>query len=65
MVIKITKKQNVKVDGVKFVAVPQRDCRGCAFKAGGYEQVCTAVKCGATERADNTSVIFIRTEKMA
>ena len=61
MDIKITKKQNVKVDGVKYVAKPFDECAECAFNPGReLADVCTQVPCGQAEREDGRSVIFVR-----
>lgn len=57
MDIKITKKQNVKVGGVKYVAKPFQGCAGCAFDNPTFREACGQVHC-----ADGRSVIFVKKE---
>lgn len=61
--IKITKKQNVKVDGVKFKAVPYTGCVDCAFDKIG--DACEVAPCPAYQREDGLSVIFMKKEQVA
>lgn len=60
MNITITKKQNVKIDGVKYKAKRQLDCNGCAFDHRD-EKFCRPMPCRAQMRADEHSVIFVKT----
>ena len=63
MNIKITKKQNVKIDGVKYVAVTARpDCTGCAFEFTPNMSVCKHIPCCPVIREDGREVIFIRAQ---
>ena len=60
MTIKITKKQNVTADGVKYLAKPDRNYSLCAFNS--LARICISAPCITVDRADNTSVIFIKKE---
>lgn len=61
MEIKVTKKQNVKVDGVKFKAQEQASCtcHGCAFDKD-LTEVCDYAPCQSHTRGDGMDVIFVR-----
>lgn len=61
MNIKITKKQNVVVDGVKYVTdrVDGYRCTHCAFDMAMH-MVCEVAPCGTGERRDGRSIIFIK-----
>lgn len=61
MEIRITKKQNMVVDGVKYKAyVAQDSCVGCAFHGGKYTGACREAPCIRDMRGDKRSVIFIK-----
>lgn len=60
MDIKVTKKQNVKVDGVKYKAVLGDSCIGCAFDRGPHFEVCGPAPCQARSRDDGREVIFVK-----
>lgn len=60
MEIRITKKQNMVVDGVKYKAKAQSSCEGCAFRYGDLAAACTAAPCGPVLRDDGYSVVFIK-----
>lgn len=58
MDVKVTKKQNVKVDGVKYVPQEQRGtCLGCAFDRAHMRAACNLAPC--TGREDSREVIFV------
>ena len=67
MSIKMTKKGNAKLDGVKYKAVPGTTCEGCAF----YELPLDCDYALCTSRMRNAdgythqcvSVIFVKKEK--
>lgn len=78
-IIKITKRGNVKIDGVKYVATPLGPddcacrgcaCRGCAFSGRGME-ACRQVPCCDFERGEpgfkhyGKDVFFVKPEEQA
>lgn len=66
MKVKITKKENVKVDGVKYLAVPAHpSCLGCAFEFAPNMSVCRHTPCVPEARADGRNVIFIQAQEKA
>lgn len=62
MEIKITKKQNVKVDGVKYVAKAYEGCAGCAFQPIEMDSACREAPCSSGRLLDGLSVIFVKKE---
>lgn len=68
MEIRVTKKQNIVVDGVKYKAkeVGHGVCTGCAFDPGPMAETCRAVRdtdvCTSTYRADGRSVVWVKKE---
>jgi hypothetical protein len=59
MTIEVTKKQNIRIDGVKYKAVASDGtCMGCDL----YEGSCFAVPCVPPDRMDSRHVIFVRKE---
>lgn len=62
MDIKVTKKQNVKVDGVKYKAVLGGTCTGCAFDDTAPHEACGRAPCHASSRDDGREVIFVKKE---
>lgn len=62
MKFKLTKKQNVVLDGVKYKAVAHTStghaCRQCALDQ--EVDACVLTPCQAHHRADGREVIFIR-----
>lgn len=68
--VKMTKRGNVRVDGVKYKAVEHNNCRGCAFSRDhgepSYEPACRYSSCGPMSRdvegyrLRSKSVIFVK-----
>lgn len=66
MEIKITKKQNVIVDGVKYKAVLDGTscggCKDCAFDTPEMQEPCRKAPCELNLRNDSRDVIFIKSD---
>lgn len=63
MEIRITKKQNVVVDGVKYKAKNSYGgCAGCAFRRE-VASACDAAPCANHARDDKREVIFVVKKK--
>lgn len=68
MEIRVTKKQNIVVDGVKYKAkpVPPGTCRGCAFYGPERRETCPKVGeekvCTSITRTDDQSVVWVKKE---
>lgn len=68
MEIRVTKKQNIVVDGVKYKAkpVPPGTCRGCAFYGPEGRETCRRVGdkdvCDFHSRTDYQSVVWVKKE---
>lgn len=69
MEIRVTKKQNVVVDGVKYKAVPTDEfdaddpCTVCHLHRKHFNNTkaaCSSAPCGSPDRDDNRDVVFIR-----
>jgi len=62
MKIEISKRQNVRIDGVEYVAVANANvgCRRCAF---GDIDGCRSIPCLPDMRKDNQHVIFVKKEQ--
>lgn len=58
MEIRVTKKQNMVVDGVKYKAETNDSCEGCAFQ-DKMHVACGRAPCGPTLRDDERSVVFV------
>lgn len=60
---RVTKKQNVVVDGVKYKAKPSGSCDACVLKSSKYDGVtfrCNSAPCLESERVDGRRVIFVK-----
>lgn len=71
--MRMTKRGNFKVGDVKYKAVAEGSCKGCAFSSGkfnpSYTPECRAADCGPMSRQVDgyklygQSVIFVKVEK--
>lgn len=60
-IFKITAKQNVKVNGQKYIAVPYVDCYSCVLTAEPL--FCEQAPCFPKSRDDGQEVMFIKKKK--
>lgn len=59
MEIRVTKKQNMVVDGVKYKAkTSDGGCEGCAFRYNSTS-ACDAAPCAPHNRDDSRDAIFV------
>ena len=62
MNITITKKQNIRIDGVKYKAQEYLHKTGCTPCILSLKDRCHAVPCSPGERTDGKNVIFVKAE---
>ena len=65
MNITVTKKQNIKIDGVKYKAQKYLHKTGCTPCALNLKGRCHVVPCSPGERTDGKNATFVKAEPKA